>query len=71
MYISSFLFNIDCEKDSEIKLQLSGTVLNASTVKTPMIAISNYVFNGLREDAININNGVVSEAYVKISTDRE
>ena len=52
-------------------MQLSGTVLNASTVKTPMIAISNYVFNGLREDAININNFVVSEAYVMIYTDRE
>ena len=36
-----------------------------------MIAISNYVFNGLREDAVSINNGVVSEACIKITTDKE
>lgn len=40
-------------------------------MKTPLIAISNYVFNGLREDAIMINNGAVSEGFVKVSTDRE
>lgn len=36
-----------------------------------MIAISNYVFNGLREDAVSINNGMVSEACIKITTDKE
>ena len=36
-----------------------------------MIAISNYVFNGLREDAVSINNGTVSEARIKITTDKE
>lgn len=62
---------VDCETSSEIVLQLSGKTLNKDTVKTPMIAISNYVFNGLHEDAISINNGAVSEAYVKITTDKE
>ena len=67
----SFLLQLDCENDTEIKLQLSGKSLNADTLKTPLIALSNYVFNGLREDAVNINNGVVSEAYVEVLTDRE
>ena len=62
---------VDCETSNEIVLQLSGKILNKDTVKTPMIAISNYVFNGLHEDAISINNGTVSEAYVKITTDKE
>lgn len=54
-----------------MKLQISGKVLNTETVKTPIIAIANYVFNGLREDAIMINNGTVNEGYVQICTDRE
>ena len=53
---------VDCETSNEIVLQLSGKILNKDTVKTPMIAISNYVFNGLHEDAISINSGTVSEA---------
>lgn len=65
------LLQVDCENDTEIKLQLSGKALNADTLKTPLIALSNYVFNGLREDAVNINNGVVSEAHVEVLTDRE
>lgn len=62
---------VDCENDSEIKLQISGATLNADTIKTPIIALSNYVFNGLREDAVNINNGTVSEAFVEVLTDRQ
>lgn len=54
-----------------MKLQISGKVLNTETVKTPIIAIANYVFNGLREDAIMINNGTINEGYVQICTDRE
>ena len=36
-----------------------------------MIAIANYVFNGLREDAISIANGKVSEAYIEVLSDKE
>lgn len=62
---------VDCETSNDITVQISGKTLNKDTVKTPMIAISNYVFNGLHEDAVSINNGVISEAYVKITTDKE
>lgn len=34
-----------------------------------MIAIANYVFNGLREQSISINNGVVSEGCIKFMAD--
>lgn len=34
-----------------------------------MIAIANYVFNGLREQSISINNGIVSEGCIKIMAD--
>ncbi|KAK8794170.1 hypothetical protein JH06_0410 [Blastocystis sp. subtype 4] len=61
----------NCEKDSEMTLLISGKKLSEETIKTPVIAISNYLFNGLREDALSIANGKVSEAYISISTDRE
>lgn len=40
-------------------------------MKTPIIAISNYVFNGLRQDAVSISDGAISEAFVSVSTDKE
>lgn len=52
-------------------LLISGKKLSEETVTTPIIAISNYLFNGLREDAVSIADGVVSEACISISTDRE
>lgn len=63
------LFIVDCEKDSEFNLQISGVKLSAETVETPIIAIANYVFNGLREQSISINNGTVSEGCIKILAD--
>ena len=62
---------VDCEKDSEMTLLISGKKLSEETITTPIIAISNYLFNGLREDALSIADGKVSEAYISISTDRE
>lgn len=64
-------FTVDCEKDEEIHLNISGKTLSASTVQTPIIAISNYVFNGLRQDAFSLSDGAISEAFVSVSTDKE
>lgn len=61
----------NCEQDEELHLNISGKTLSASTVKTPIIAISNYVFNGLRQDAVSISDGAISEAFVSVSTDKE
>ena len=69
--LSVFYFFVDCEKDTELTLLSSGKKLSEETVKTPLIAISNYLFNGLREEAISISHGIVSEGYVTVSTDRE
>ena len=66
-----FSLCVDCEKDTELTLLSSGKKLSEETIKTPLIAISNYLFNGLREEAISISHGVVSEGCVTISTDRE
>lgn len=56
----------DCEKDTELTLQLSGVKLTSETLKTPLVAIANYVFNGLREESISINHGEVSEGCITI-----
>lgn len=64
-------FTVDCEQDEELHLNISGKTLSASTVKTPIIAISNYVFNGLRQDAVSISDGAISEAFVSVFTDKE
>lgn len=61
-----FSFDPDCEKDTELTLQLSGVKLTSETLKTPLVAIANYVFNGLREESISINHGEVSEGCITI-----
>lgn len=71
VFLAIFYLFIDCEKDTELTLLSSGKKLSEETVKTPLIAISNYLFNGLREEAISISHGVVSEGCVTVSTDRE
>ena len=40
-------------------------------MKTPIIAIANYVFNGLKEAAVTINEKKVSEAYITVSTEKK
>ncbi len=57
----------DAEKDEEIKLHNSGQILNATTLKNPLIAIANYFFDCLPIDIFTIEGGKLQESLVTIS----
>ena len=62
---------LDCEKQQEIELLNSGVKLNSETMKNPSIFISNYVFNGLKQDLYSYKDGELQEGYVTVFTDKE
>ena len=47
----------DSQKDSVVRLQLSGAVISRRTCLAPMVAICNYVFDTLKQDAFRIEKG--------------
>ncbi len=50
------------ETDTQLKLNLSGKTLDATTVKNPVIAIANYFFDSIRQDLYRVDNGSLLEA---------
>ncbi|KAK8789859.1 hypothetical protein WA158_006639 [Blastocystis sp. Blastoise] len=61
----------DAEVDNSIHLMEHNLVLDSTTIRTPFICISNYVYNGLVEDLYTINDGVIQEGYSVVETDRQ
>ena len=61
----------DAEVDDSIHLIHSNVTLDSNSIKTPLICISNYVYNGLVEDLYSINNKKVQEGYAFVETDRQ
>lgn len=51
----------DAGEDTEILLSRSGETLSPRTLKNPLVAIANYVFDGLPQDAFTIRDGKVFE----------
>ena len=63
--------SVDAEVDDSIHLIHSNVTLDSNSIKTPLICISNYVYNGLVEDLYSINNKKVQEGYAFVETDRQ
>ncbi len=57
----------DAQEDTEIKLHNSGEILNAETLKNPLIAIANYFFDCLPQDIFTLVGGKLHETLVSIS----
>lgn len=60
----------NAEKDTELRLQRSGEVLNTSTLKNPMVIVCNYIFDTLRQDAFRIVEGQLQEALCTVASDQ-
>ena len=60
------LFDTQC--DEEIKLTQSGDVLDPGIVKNPMVAIANYFFDSIPQDAFFIQGGQLHEGLVTVTS---
>ena len=61
----------NAETDTELKLEVSGEVLSASTVTNPMVVVCNYVFDTLTTDAFRVSDGKLQQAQLQLSSSRE
>jgi len=62
---------VDVVADEQIKLVSSGKVLNQHTLKHPLIAFANYLFDSIPNDIFRVNNGELSEARTRLTIDEE
>jgi len=60
---------LDAERDREIRLERSGLVLDARTLKNPLVVLANYVFDTLRADAFQVRQGRLLESAVRVRAD--
>jgi tetratricopeptide (TPR) repeat protein len=60
----------DAEHDAAIALERSGAVLSPGRVANPVIAIANYVFDGLPLDAFSVAGGELHEWRVRLCSAR-
>lgn len=60
---------LDAERDREIRLERSGVVLDARTLKNPLVVLANYVFDTLRADAFQVRQGRLLESMVTVRAD--
>lgn len=56
----------DAERDEEIVLVRSGVVLSAGAAETPMVAVANYFFDSIPQDAFRIHEGRLFESLVTL-----
>ena len=59
----------DAERDRELKLFHSGKTLGPNSLRNPVVAIANYVFDTLRQDAFRLVEGQLQEATVALYTE--
>ncbi|WP_437597106.1 SAM-dependent methyltransferase [Sorangium sp. So ce590] len=57
----------DAERDEAIHLEIAGTELAPGSHARPLVAIANYVFDGLPQDAYRLKDGALFEARVTLS----
>lgn len=60
----------DIGRDETMALTCSGTVLAPGTVVNPLVAVANYVFDSLPQDAFYVRAGALYERRVLLSTER-
>ncbi|HYW72345.1 MAG TPA: tetratricopeptide repeat protein [Pyrinomonadaceae bacterium] len=61
----------DAEKDQELRLEISGEVLSASTLRNPLTVIANYVFDSIPQDAFSLQDGQLFENLVTVVSGRK
>jgi len=58
----------DIEKDSTLKLVHADEILDSSNLKNPLIVIANYFFDSIPHDLFHIDNGVLYETLITLTT---
>ncbi|WP_437977372.1 SAM-dependent methyltransferase [Sorangium sp. So ce295] len=57
----------DAERDTSLMLEISGVTLSPGGAQRPLVAIANYVFDGLPQDAWVLRGGVLHESRVTLA----
>ena len=60
----------DATEDDAIALRLGGTRLGAGDVANPIVAIANYVFDGVPQDMFYVEDGRLHESLVTLTCER-
>ena len=60
--------NYNMITDTEIKLVTSGKTLDQTSVKNPLIAFANYIFDTVPSDAFFVKQGTIDELSINLST---
>ncbi len=60
---------LDAEKAQEIRLEHSGALLSAQTLRNPLVVLGNYVFDTLTADAFQVRQGHLLESLVTVTAD--
>lgn len=58
----------DALKDNTLQLHISGETISTSSLTEPLIVFSNYVFDSIPQDMFRIENGVISQCFLSLST---
>lgn len=58
----------DVERDRTMKLERSGAVLSAETLRNPVVVIGNYLFDTLTQDVFRVKGGRLHECLATLST---
>jgi len=61
----------DIQRDEPLQLQVSGIVLDASTLRNPLVVVANYVFDSLPQDAYQLTEGNLYELLATVSSPRK
>jgi len=56
----------DADSTADLELQVSGTVLSRKSCANPVVALCNYIFDTLRQDAFRIVDGELQEALCSV-----
>src|SRR5471030_140571 len=61
----------DMQRDELLQLEVSGHVLDASTLRNPLIVVASYVFDSLPQDAFQLAEGGLYELLATVSSPRK
>ena len=60
----------DAERDEQLVLRRSGTVLAPGTLANPLALVANYFFDSIPQDAFTLRDGVLHECLVSVASPR-
>ncbi len=60
---------LDAEQQREIRLERSGALLDARTLRNPLVVLGNYLFDTLTADAFQVCQGRLHESLVTVAAD--